>query len=50
MNAMSSGAAAAIFFMRSRVGPHWALVQKAGVAKISTNGRFWARASLTDSS
>ena len=50
MNAMSSGAVAAIFLTRSSVGPHWALLQNAGVAKMSTNGRFWASASATESS
>ena len=41
------GESAATALIRSRVGPHWALLQNAGVANTSTNGSFAASASLT---
>ena len=48
MNVTLSGEAAATALIRSSVGPHWALLQNAGVAKTSTNGFFAASASSTD--
>ena len=45
---VTSGWAAAIGLKRSSVGPHWAVLQNFGVAKMTMNGFFAARASATD--
>ncbi len=48
MNATVDGEVWATDLTRSSVGPHWALWQKAGVAKTSTNGVLRASASATE--
>ena len=45
---VTSGLAAAIGLNRSSVGPHWAVMQNFGVAKMTMNGFFAASASATD--
>ena len=48
MNATLEGAVALIVLRWSSVGPHWALWQNAGVAKIRMNGVWRASAVSTD--
>ena len=48
MNTTVDGDVFATDLMRSSVGPHWALLQNAGVANASTNGARRASASCTE--